>query len=252
MNKLKSFIYKILNAIYLICKGKQLHGARILMYHSIGAGVEDDPNGLFTISLEAFKAQINFLLHQDNIEFAAFSEKAFSLSDKLTVVLTFDDGYKNNLTLVAPYLVQHKIPFTVFVSTDKVLKHHREYLAPKELLELSKMPGVTIGSHGTSHQPLTQLSDEEAKKELIQSKQFIEEVIGKTVDCISFPHGAYNNKILKLADEVGYKLGGCSQSGLNSSKQEKMALLRTVILSTDDLLLFKQKVYGGWDWRSFE
>lgn len=252
MNKLKSFIYKILNAIYLICKGKQLHGVRILMYHSIDTDVADDPNSLFTVSLENFKSQINFLLHQENIEFSAFSEEAFSLSNKLKVVLTFDDGYKNNLTLVAPYLVQHNIPFAVFVSTDKVLKHHRDYLTPKELLELSKIPGVTIGSHSASHRPMTQLSDEEVKKELMQSKQFLEGVIGKTVDCISFPHGAYSARIIQFAKELGYRLGGCSQPGLNTSIQEKLVLQRTVIMSIDDKISFKQKVYGGWDWRSFE
>ncbi len=250
MNKLKSQIYKILNALHLFCKGKQIQGARILMYHSIGRGVEDDPNGLFTISPEVFKSQINFLLNQDDIEFVAFSEDALKSGKKLKIALTFDDGYKDNLTVVAPYLIQHNIPFTVFVLSDKVFNYHRDYLSAEELLGLSKMPGVTIGSHGASHQPLTRLSDDEIKKELIQSKQFLEEVVCKTVDCISFPHGAYNGKILKFAKEAGYKLGGCSQLGLNISSQEKLALLRTVVLSADDMRLIKQKVYGGWDWRT--
>ena len=36
------------------------------------------------------------------------------------IVLSFDDGYRNNLTVVTPYLKTLNLPFTVYVSTHHI------------------------------------------------------------------------------------------------------------------------------------
>ncbi|MDT5271735.1 MAG: hypothetical protein QOH49_3921 [Acidobacteriota bacterium] len=40
--------------------------------------------------------------------------------DRFTAVITFDDGYKNNLRRVAPFLLSEEVPFSVFASTHHV------------------------------------------------------------------------------------------------------------------------------------
>ncbi len=45
--------------------------------------------------------------------------------DPRNVVLTFDDGYKNNLEVIFPFLSSINIPFTVFISTKHVQSGRR-------------------------------------------------------------------------------------------------------------------------------
>lgn len=99
---------------------------RILFYH----GVIDKPYydrrvQANQIQLMEFERQIKFLKkHYIFIPIDEFYER-FMAKDKFTgkeLVLTFDDGYKNNLTVAAPLLRELEIPFTVFVSTALVDK----------------------------------------------------------------------------------------------------------------------------------
>src|SRR5690606_11431185 len=101
------------------------------------------------------------------------------------ISITFDDGYKNNLTLAAPLLLEKQYPFTVFVIAERVLSGHPDFLSKTELVEMSKLPDVTIGTHGWSHNGLSKLSIQEAQTELTKSKNQIEDWIGKEVTTIS-------------------------------------------------------------------
>ena len=97
---------------------------RILFYH----GVMDKPYydrrvQANQIQYKEFERQINYL--QRHYHFISIDEfySRFTDRDKFTgkeLVLTFDDGYKNNLTVAAPLLAERKIPFTVFVATHLV------------------------------------------------------------------------------------------------------------------------------------
>lgn len=252
MNTLKRYISKTLIALYRLFNGKQLKGIRILMYHSIGYGVHDDPSGLFTVNPERFKSQIDFLCTQEDIEFLSLCDNFRRNDSKLGIVLTFDDGYKDNLITVAPYLTERNIPFTVFVTSDKILNNHPDYLGSTELFELSQMQGVTIGAHGKTHRHLAMLSLPEIQQELMESKAYIEHVIGKSVTTLSYPHGSLNQIVIDQASHSGYEIGVCSQTGTNQKHQDKMKLKRTEIHSTDDKNMFRQKIYGGWDWHAIK
>lgn len=57
-------------------------------------------------------------------ELIALSQNNFRY-DKNWIHLTFDDGYKNNYTLLYPYLKAKQIPFSLFISTNHVEKNER-------------------------------------------------------------------------------------------------------------------------------
>src|SRR5690554_2163140 len=98
---------------------------KIVFYH----GVIDEPvkNSIIQanqMSFENFKKQIEFLDKKFEIISIEEFEKRFNsktLKGK-EVVITFDDGYRNNYTIVAPYLKSKNIPFTVFICTELVEK----------------------------------------------------------------------------------------------------------------------------------
>ena len=94
---------------------------RVLFWH----GVAENPHPIIeaeSISKKDFIQQINYLeKHYEIIPIEEFDKRYTSKSLKgKEVVLTFDDGYKNNLTVLAPIMRQRKLPFTVFITTKNI------------------------------------------------------------------------------------------------------------------------------------
>jgi len=167
------------------------------------------------------------------------------------IAVTFDDGYKDMLYTVAPIMFEYGIPFTVFVVTDFIKNNTNDYLNKKELIELSEFPNVTIGSHGKTHTPFTKLSEKQLVEELVSSKKYLEDVLGKTINSISYPHGAINQEIIKKVLDAGYKIGGTSHFDINRYPKDPLLLSRTLINAGDIERIYKQKIYGIWDWNRF-
>lgn len=97
---------------------------RILFYHGvIATPYYDHRVQANQIQFKDFREQILFLKrHFEFISIDEFYQRRAN-GEKFSgkeIVLTFDDGYKNNLYIVAPFLNELKIPFTVFVSTGAV------------------------------------------------------------------------------------------------------------------------------------
>jgi peptidoglycan/xylan/chitin deacetylase (PgdA/CDA1 family) len=74
----------------------------------------------------------------------------------------------------------------------------------EEVKILAASQFVEIGSHGVSHQNLTLLSDEDVRYELTESKSYLENACGKSIDMLAFPFGLYNNSVLDIAQVAGY------------------------------------------------
>jgi peptidoglycan/xylan/chitin deacetylase (PgdA/CDA1 family) len=122
------------------------------------------------------------------------------------------------------------------------------FLSPAEVRELASMSGVTIGSHGATHTPLTALDDRALREELVKSKSALENIIGRAVDAISYPHGAVDRRVREAAAAAGYTIGACSRFDINSPGRDPLLLCRTDIHACDTLRIFKQKLHGDWDW----
>jgi len=69
--------------------------------------------------------------------------------------------------------------------------------------------GMDFGAHTVTHRPLAELVPREVTTELNKSKFDLEQIVGKSVDFISYPCGSYKSETLKIAHEAGY-LGGFS------------------------------------------
>ncbi|MBI2809741.1 MAG: polysaccharide deacetylase family protein, partial [Candidatus Melainabacteria bacterium] len=226
-----------------------------------------------------------------------------------SVVVTFDDGYADNLTQALPLLEKHEVPATVFVTTgvveqrkhfwwdelsrlvlgehdvpdklqltleksqhwnfsdierwsdlratgwnltcaedptsrhqlyrdlshflrgaseqerDRVLESLRNWvcftapgasdcmaLTADELIELSKVGSIEIGSHTVHHPVLSNLSSMAQESELRDSKQYLESLLGREVSGFAYPYGTksdYTLETTELVKKVGYR-SACS------------------------------------------
>ena len=128
------------------------------------------------------------------------------------VCLTFDDGYRDNYTLAYPLLKRLGIPFTVYVTTGFIDNRLPMWWYPDQQLGMSNEelrlldadPLCTIGAHTVSHPKLDTLSYEEQYKEIADSKQELEQLLGHPINHFSFPHGAYNDDTLDICREMGF------------------------------------------------
>lgn len=221
-------------------------GFRILLYHAVGTPIAEDRLGIYTISPERFERHVEAL--------AAFAGNTFvGLADGLAggglrTAVTFDDGYKDNLHVAAPILLKHGIPFTVFISTSFVHNRDARYLSPEEVKELSMLPGVTIGAHGATHIPLTRCDDVALAREVGDSKRYLEDLTGKEVASMSYPHGAVDGRVRDAVEAAGYALAACSHFDINRPDRDPLLLARTDILGNDTERILRQKLHGDWDW----
>lgn len=220
---------------------------RVLMYHAIGTPALDDKLGIFSLSREKFILQMSLLSSGQFGQVMNFSKNTLQ-SESARLSITFDDGYLDNLEVAAPILDEFGFPFTVFVSSDFVRHHRKGFLSPSNLRDLSMFGGATIGSHGVTHRALTEFDDVGLNNELISSKKFLEDVIGKEVSSIAYPYGAANRRVRDAVKNAGYELGACSLAGANQAVRDPLMLARTEITSWDTNRIFYQKLRGSWDW----
>ena len=222
-------------------------GLRILMYHSIGSQAIGDKLGLYGVAPARFAEHMAALATATSVKTTALNDRNATGSD-LRVAVTFDDGYRDNLLVAAPILQKYGIPFTVFVCTAFMRDPSGNFLTPAEVRELASLPGVTIGSHGATHAPLTRLDDRALGKELVLSRTELEDTTGCAVNAISYPHGAVDRRVRDAAAAVGYTTGACSRFDINDVTRDPLLLCRTDIHADDSGRVFRQKLHGDWDW----
>ena len=153
------------------------------------------------------------------------------------VCLTFDDGYQDNYTVALPLFKRLEVPFAVYVTTgfidnrlpmwwypDEKLGLNRE-----ELVTLSKEPLCTIGAHTISHRRLDELTGEEQLKEIAQSKNELEAMIGKSLKHFSYPHGAYNRQTVAIVKECGFLTALMAWGGVVRRKDCLLQIPRMIL-----------------------
>ena len=218
------------------------------MYHSIGTFISEDALGIYTIKTKQFLSQLHHLSDLGPGVVVPL-QRAPSLDDSLHIAITFDDGYSDKLFTAAPLLAKSGFPFTVFICSGAVAERRNGFLRPEEVCELAELPGVQIGSHTVNHVRLTTCDDKELKYELKSSKSYLEDLIGRSVTCVSYPHGDVNHRVRNMASALGYTIGCTSRFDINLSGRDSLLLCRSEILASDELSTFQQKIRGDWDWR---
>lgn len=86
-----------------------------LLYHRVN--IKKDNFYDLTVSPERFEQQIKFL--KDNYKCLRF-EDAWKDVETPSVVITFDDGYADNLTFALPILERYQMPATIFIATGNI------------------------------------------------------------------------------------------------------------------------------------
>jgi peptidoglycan/xylan/chitin deacetylase (PgdA/CDA1 family) len=201
--------------------------AGVVFYHRVADSV---PNP-WTISND------NFIQHLDLMSklatFASLEETIQSqrqgTRNKLSIAITFDDGYAENLDRAIPELIRRKIPCTYFATTDHIANQkHFEHdekrgqpLCVNSISEIRWMAknGIQIGGHTASHLDLGKpWSRERLVAEISDSRKKLQDWTGQEIAHFAFPYGLPRNisqAAIDVVYESGYQAFVSAYGGLN-------------------------------------
>ena len=135
-----------------------------------------------------------------------------------SIVLTFDDGFRNFYQIAYPILREFGFGATVFLVPEHCGKNNQwpgqpegipklDLLRWGEVKELA-LNGIDFGAHTMSHPDLSLLSHDKLKDEIPASKRTIQDHLGKDVLSFAYPYGKLNEHIKKIVEDEFY--GACA------------------------------------------
>lgn len=215
----------------------------ILTYHGVEIPGAPRPDGLrwevaYTVTPEALATQLAWLAESGTFVLR-LEDLTRGRASAAAAILTFDDGYASDAAVVLPLLDRQRFPATFFVETGAVGRPGR--LSREDLGSLAAA-GMGIGSHTVTHRFLSELPEAEVRRELGDSKRFLEDVVGLPVRFLSLPGGRVDGRTAAAARECGYEAVCTSAPGGNDARRPRYLLWRLSVRRTTTLADFQRLV----------
>ncbi|MFS0781231.1 polysaccharide deacetylase family protein [Bacillus sp. 1P06AnD] len=216
----------------------------ILIYHSIAEFKGHGSQELY-VSPDAFEQQMLYLREHG---FTPLTFEQWQEMDQVAkpIFLTFDDGYKNNLTAFAVFKKLKTDTFspkgTFFVISEFIGRSNR--LSEDDLKMLATSGMVSIQSHSATHPDLRKVDNLEY--ELKGSKEAIARITGKPVIALAYPYGIFNKKVIAETKKY-YDFGIATTPEYfvkRGAKDEQYTLPRLYITYTTTIAEFAKIVEG--------
>lgn len=236
----------------------------VLTYHSVGGGAPGSQ------SRALFRAQIEWLA-EHTVDFAVLPLRtAFSLSPGFKgtrVLITFDDGYRDNMEVAAPILEEFGQRATFFVSSAFIdgdaritagFKHYGD-LPSMTWQQLGRLAehGHEIGLHGHGHPNYAALSRAEAEEDVTRSRELVGLRTGFIPISFAYPFGQprhQRNDLAPIFQSLGIQYAfttlhkRADARAFRDWPDLRLTIPRLRVDPKDSLAVFTEKVRGLWDW----
>ncbi len=208
--------------IQAILSKKYRFGIPSLMFHKVVSGDFFSKHKTY-IEIKNFTRILNLfkifrkqtITFQDLIE-ACEGRRSFP---KRPILLTFDDGYKDTLTLAAPALKEAGMKAVIYLLADSTVRTNRwdteedtteisvPLLSPEERQTIKESGVFEIGSHGLSHRSLTVLPSRDREREIAESKRLLENEFSIPILSYAYAYGNYSGFDAESVSRFGYRFG---------------------------------------------
>ena len=226
----------------------------MLMYHSVTAAPNTSTRPL-SVDPTVFEAQLAYLRSQGftGLTFGQLGELVRSgrTAPPGTVVLTFDDGYADFFDEALPSLVKYGFPATVFVTTGWVrdTKIQGAGSPPGRMMSWSEIEaapsaGIEIAAHSATHLQLDQIQPIRLRHELSQSKQVLEDHLGRPVVSMAYPYGYSSRRVRGFAAETGYLQAAAVANSTANPTSDPFKIPRLTVRRSTSLDSFARIVNG--------
>lgn len=206
----------------------------VLMYHA----VDNDLWGIAELFVrpERMEEQLQYLT--ENGYDTIFFEDLYHIEDyDKPVILTFDDGYLDNYTQLFPLLQKYNAKATIFVITQYI-GNDIHYTNQDQLREMADSGLVSIQSHTVTHPDLDELSLEQQRQELEQSKLLTTRMTLREPYVLCYPTGKYNKNTLAIIGD-SYQFGIKMRGNLYNTSDSPFEINRYYISRDTGMDRFK-------------
>jgi peptidoglycan/xylan/chitin deacetylase (PgdA/CDA1 family) len=226
----------------------------ILVYHS----VSDDPHPYirrFAVSPRTFARQLDAIRDADMHPLTVSDFVALRTANELPprpVVVTFDDGWKDTATAALTELSQRSIPATLYVTTGFLRGRARqtrmdapssEALHWDDLVPLAAA-GIELGAHTVTHPALDAVPLAVARREVLGSRQMLEDHLGMTVPSFAYPHGYNSASVRSIVAEAGFDSACVVGNALSSERDSPLRLARILVRNETKIEQYRSWLQG--------
>lgn len=182
----------------------------ILTYHSISEGSSPlcTPPAVFSEQMEWLAGHAERVLSL--AELVVLLKKKQAVPPK-SVVLTFDDGFRDFYQTALPVLRRLRLPATVFVVTaycgrtnqwpgQPVWCEEKPLMGWNEIRELAGA-GIEVGFHTRTHPLLLDVDDQALSNEIVIGQTELEAQIGHRAESFCYPYGSWNDRVRNLVKQ---------------------------------------------------
>lgn len=258
---------KIIRNYQLACfKRHHPKNIPVLMYHKVPDQNIQSRHRIF-VRKDLFEQQMKWLKEKGftSLSFAEIKEylqlkRHPADFPKRPIILTFDDGYKDNLRNAGPLLKKYGMKATLFLLADNDLKGNswdayegdtsNELMNEQERQQLVLNFPFEIGSHGMNHKRLTEMKSEDVLTEMIQSRQKLENEFQRPIISFAYPFGDRSDSIADSCERAGYEFAVNTDCGGLFVLDNPFSIFRVNIFPEDHFSQIRKKT-SSWYRRYF-
>ncbi|WNI34878.1 polysaccharide deacetylase family protein [Chryseobacterium sp. SG20098] len=218
----------------------------ILMYHQVEKESHED----LTVSLKNLEQQFSYLSSK---KYTSYFFSELTLSAKRNIVITFDDGYRNNLEYLPYLLKKYNLKATIFIPTGFIEKGYNNYsmMTFDEIRSLDKKY-FEIALHSHAHENVRNVSLDFIEKDLKKNMEILDAENIRYSKVLAYPYGKYPQKkhdklaFFSILKELGIDFAVRIGNKVNYyPTQRPYELCRIDIKGKDSLIKFKLKLIFG-------
>ncbi len=229
------------------------HKLPILLYHRIVKSKADAGRQKIYVYEDQFRKQLAYL-QKNKIQTITFNDlqgadPSTDFSNK--IILTFDDGYEDNYSLLFPLLREFGFKAVIYLVTR--LQRNEWGIREGETacplltrIQIKEMNdyGIEFGAHTCSHRALNHIDAEEANMEIHESKNDIEELLQQPVLSFAYPFGGINPDVKELVRKNGIPFALSTKTGPMNLFDDLMQIRRIEVRPGETLGSFANKAGG--------
>ncbi|MGE6224299.1 polysaccharide deacetylase family protein [Aeromonas media] len=237
----------------------------VIMYHRfIEHESEKGVHGTW-LPVAMFEKHLKLMkwLGYETLTFADLADKGFIHRlqyGKKYLMITVDDGYRDNLTRMLPLLEKYGYKAVVYIVTGE--DHNRwdvehpthpdtpvALMNGDEIRALGASGHVEIGGHTLTHPRLSTLAPEQQAQEIRANKERLERLLGQPLLSFAYPYGDLNESAKAEACAAGYRYAVATNSGPRAMHRDPLQIRRIAIFPRTDMFGLWRKIRGNYVFR---
>ena len=214
----------------------------ILMYHYIRVppSMRSDLIGYnLSVAPEVFAAQMDWLASHgyhtitfDDVRL--YWEREAPLPSR-PVIITLDDGYQDLYSTAFPILLAHDFTAVAYIVTAFVGRPG--YVTADEIVRMDRY-GLEVGAHTVNHADLARASQPWLTYQLVESKRWLERLVGHPVLDMAYPSGKFNAQTVAAVERAGYYSAVTEQYSILHTQADRYQWARVRVPGGEPMSVF--------------